>query len=255
VTPDQFQSQLSGLLERGFVAKPLRTILDWHTNDVQPEANVFAVTFDDGYANNLHNAVPILKKLQIPATVFVATAYLDSPVPFPFDDWKGAHFAETTPDDWRALTSDECKELLDSGIVDLGAHTHTHKDFREKPEGFELDLLENIGILRDRFGLQNVPFAFPFGKRKAGFSGPALVDAARRTGVTCGLTSENEMTNLYADPFRWGRWTASEYDSSATLSAKLNGQYGAAKDLWRNLTKVVLGYRGSKVFNPVVEES
>ena len=36
-----------------------------------------AITFDDGYANNLTHAAPVLRERGLPATVFVATGYLN----------------------------------------------------------------------------------------------------------------------------------------------------------------------------------
>jgi peptidoglycan/xylan/chitin deacetylase (PgdA/CDA1 family) len=255
VTPARFEEQLTGLLEQGFVATPLKSLLGWHRQNATPDAKSFCVTFDDGYANNFLYALPILKKLQIPATIFVSTAYLDSPSPFPFDDWRDLSNNQSASDDWRALTSDECKTLLDSGVIELGAHTHKHLDFRGNPEGFESDLRENIQVLQERFGAKEVPFAFPYGKQKKGFSGPALVEVARRTGVTCGLTSENEPTNIQSDPFTWGRWTASEYDSSRTLSAKLDGRYRTLKDCLVSLKSLLRVSGRSKQHNSNVSQN
>lgn len=43
------------------------------------------VTFDDGYDDNYLNAFPVLRSLEMPATIFVATGYVGSGKPFWFD--------------------------------------------------------------------------------------------------------------------------------------------------------------------------
>jgi peptidoglycan/xylan/chitin deacetylase (PgdA/CDA1 family) len=50
-----------------------------------PGRHAVVVTFDDGYKDNLDNALPIMRKHSIPATLFVATASLDHDRPFPHD--------------------------------------------------------------------------------------------------------------------------------------------------------------------------
>ena len=44
------------------------------------------ITFDDGYANNYTNAKPILEKYNCAATFFIPTAFIDSSVPFWWDE-------------------------------------------------------------------------------------------------------------------------------------------------------------------------
>ncbi len=43
------------------------------------------VSFDDGFDDNYHNAFPILKSLDMPATFFIATGYIGGDKPFWFD--------------------------------------------------------------------------------------------------------------------------------------------------------------------------
>ena len=63
-------------LSRYFNVLPLDEALDRLYNDSLPAGTV-SITFDDGYADNLTNAAPILKKWNIKATLFVATSFLD----------------------------------------------------------------------------------------------------------------------------------------------------------------------------------
>lgn len=51
----------------------------------QPDARQIAVTFDDGYADNLTNALSVLRTTEIPATVFVATGSVGSDCEFWWD--------------------------------------------------------------------------------------------------------------------------------------------------------------------------
>ncbi|HUG92329.1 MAG TPA: hypothetical protein VML55_15930, partial [Planctomycetaceae bacterium] len=78
-------------------------------------------------------------------------------------------------------------------------------------------------------------FAFPYGTKHLGFSGPDLSAAARDAGVLCSLTTEDELVTPGVDPFDWGRFTAEDVAPPVTLAAKLDGWYTAARTLWRRL--------------------
>lgn len=235
VTPNRFREQITGLLDRGFVAWPLRKLLDHHARQEPIPRNVFVITFDDGYENNYLHAFPILKKLQVPATIFLATAYLDSPNQFPSDDWSEAGSPKVPSLSWKPLTTDQCREMQQSGLIELAAHTHTHADFRDRPEALRRDLRECLDVLRDKFGLADATFAFPYGTKATGFATPRLVEAARAAGAICALNTESELILPGSDPFDWGRFTAYDFDSAATLAAKLNGWFTLMSQTWRTL--------------------
>jgi len=66
----QFEKQLI-YLKKHFNILPLYEMFNLNSNK-SAKKNI-AITFDDGYKNNLNVALPILEKLQIPATFFIAT--------------------------------------------------------------------------------------------------------------------------------------------------------------------------------------
>lgn len=68
------------MLARYFTVLPLQDLVERaEGNDIPPKA--VAITFDDGYRDNYEHAFPILKELGMPATIFLATGWLDSRVP------------------------------------------------------------------------------------------------------------------------------------------------------------------------------
>jgi peptidoglycan/xylan/chitin deacetylase (PgdA/CDA1 family) len=225
VSPRHFREQLEGLLALDFHFTSLASALEASSLGHALPARTVVLTFDDGYANVHDYAFPILEELSIPATVFVVTEYVDSDEAFPFDPW-GRHNQTTAPESaWRPLTWSECQRLNASGLVEIGSHTHTHRDFRNRPEEFEADLRASLSMLEQRIGGGARSFAFPFGGVRAGFASPALVDAARRTGVRCALTTEIELADPQGDPFGWGRVEGVQSDSALSLGGKLTGWY------------------------------
>lgn len=106
VDSEQFDRQMR-MLRRCFDPMPL-------TDAVQAlrqgtlRGRAVCVTFDDGYADNLTIAQPILARHGIPATVFVATGYLDG----------GRMFNDTVIDGISAMRADE----LDLRDIGLGTH-------------------------------------------------------------------------------------------------------------------------------------
>jgi peptidoglycan/xylan/chitin deacetylase (PgdA/CDA1 family) len=71
------------------------------------------LTFDDGFADNLHTLLPLLQDVGAPATVFVVSGWLSRPHPY----------APRT----RILTAGEVRELHANG-VEIGGHTVSHPE-------------------------------------------------------------------------------------------------------------------------------
>jgi peptidoglycan/xylan/chitin deacetylase (PgdA/CDA1 family) len=65
------------MLHHFFCVLPLEELVTLNTKGELPPRAI-AITFDDGYRDNYENAFPILKQLQLPATIFLTTGPLES---------------------------------------------------------------------------------------------------------------------------------------------------------------------------------
>jgi peptidoglycan/xylan/chitin deacetylase (PgdA/CDA1 family) len=115
------------------------------------------ITFDDGYADNLSFAIPLLLRNKIPFTYFVSTDYVLGRKPFSHDVAAGRPLEPNTPQQLRDLAA---------AGVEIGAHTRSHADLggplsREK-------LVDEIVTCKHELeaAIQREVryFAFPFGQ-------------------------------------------------------------------------------------------
>jgi peptidoglycan/xylan/chitin deacetylase (PgdA/CDA1 family) len=83
VSPERFEQQLE-MLSRVADFVPLSELAS-RLRRGRRARPVVALTFDDGYADNLHEALPLLEKYGAPATVFISTAWIGRGEPFWWD--------------------------------------------------------------------------------------------------------------------------------------------------------------------------
>jgi len=156
--PEAFESLLDGLAAAGHRVVPLTELL------ARPGVpDQVAVTFDDGLASVAEEALPILARRGLVATVFVVTDHVGSD-----NDWPGqpASIVRRPTMGWGEL------EALAEAGWGIGSHTRTHPDLRGASAQ---QLADEIGgaadAIRTRLGRDPVGFAWPGG----------AVDAAART--------------------------------------------------------------------------
>ena len=173
VTPERLERQLSGLLARDYRGVSFHDAV--HGTGREP---TLAVTFDDAYRSVIELAGPILRRLEIPGTVFAPTALVgtERPMSWPgIDGWiDGPHEHELVPMSW-----DELGELASEGW-EIGSHSRTHPRLPEL-RGTELGeaLERSRAECESRLGRPCRSLAYPFGDHDA-----AVVEAARNAGYT-----------------------------------------------------------------------
>ena len=113
VSPEHFAEQLEVLRAR---MRPvsLRTLVE-HIKSGRVESRSVAVTFDDGYANNLELGVPALERCDVPATVFVTTGYTGAVREFWWDDLERLLVHERALPQRLELTVGSWRQQWDTG--------------------------------------------------------------------------------------------------------------------------------------------
>jgi peptidoglycan/xylan/chitin deacetylase (PgdA/CDA1 family) len=179
-----------------------------------PGSPPICLTFDDGTADFVEEALPEVVAHRVPVTLYVATEYVETGRPFP-DDGR--------PVSWAGL-----RDALSTGLVTIGSHTHTHRllDRVEGPEAAD-ELDRSIGLIEDRLGLACDHFAYP----KALLGSPPAEQEVRRRFRTAAVAGTRP--NIYGstDVHRLSRSPIQVGDGMRWFRRKATGGLGLEDDL------------------------
>ena len=175
-----------------------------------------AITFDDGTGDFADAAVPVLHRLGLPATLYLATDPVESGRPF----GPGAPTLS-----WSALG-----DALASGVVSVGSHTHAHVLLdRLDPLAVAEDLDRSIALIEDHLGVTPRHFAYP----KALPGSPAASAAVRDRFASAALGGTRPNRYGGTDPYHLHRSPIQRADGMRWFRRKAGGGMALEDDLRR----------------------
>jgi len=133
VSAGTFERQMRFLKEHRYNVIRVEDLNDYAGGRKKIPPRAVAVTFDDGFKDNYTNAFPVLRKYNIPATVFIIVSKVGEP---------------------DRLSWDQIREMQASGLITFGSHTLTHQllcgiksdaDLEREIAGSKADMEEKLG--------------------------------------------------------------------------------------------------------------
>jgi peptidoglycan/xylan/chitin deacetylase (PgdA/CDA1 family) len=180
LTPRQFEEELVFLRDRKMKTVSLAELSSWREGEASLPAGALVLTFDDGYADNFFNALPLLKKYGFRATFFLTVSTLG-----------GAGM----------MGRAEVEALLEAGM-EVGSHGWRHDllggmTAAELSRELESSRRELSRLLRRGIDFFSLP---------RGYLPPLLPRLARRAGYRGMCTSLVGYNSTGTDPFLWRRF-------------------------------------------------
>lgn len=220
VKPLEFENQIKFLVEDGWNFFTMSELIE--KKDELPNKSV-AITFDDGYEDNITNALPILKKYNAKATIYLVIDRHDR-------EWSSKRKKKNNSGELKnepKLNDDQVKKLIDSGLIEIGSHTMTHDNLPNLSNEEKLKEISNSKEeIEKTFNIKCNSFCYPFGLYDS--QDVNLVKQSDYTNATTTIKGIDDINK--ANLFELKRITVSGKDSLFVFKIKIKrGLRGAKK--------------------------
>ncbi len=201
VTPEEFERQLQ-YIEENYKVIPLEEAIEYLQTDFEKVSGSIVITFDDGYSDNYYNAYPLLKKHNVPATIFLISGFIKSNVS-------------------KYLSPSQIHEMKNNNIS-FGAHTISHRILTSLTnEEVVREISGSKDMLESQLGQRINFFAYPVGTR-VDFN-DEIVEIVKACKYSCACSNMYVMNGKNADIFALKRIGIETTDNFFIFKKKLNG--------------------------------
>jgi len=212
VSPQSFARQMWMLKLLGYRGLSMRDLEPYLKGEKQ--GKVVGVTFDDGYQNNVRNALPALTKHGFTATCYGVSSMIGGT-----NSWDHGIVAEKplmSSDDWRAWR--------DAGM-DIGSHTRTHANLIQlaADEAFD-QIAGSKRELEQALGCDIRHFCYPYGRFDATHRG-----LVHKAGYVTATTTRRGRFHAGDDLLTLKRVMVARATTLAQLALKLFTTYEDAR--------------------------
>lgn len=175
ISPAEFERQISYLAESGYHTISLKDMYEAFSKNQKLPAKSIVITFDDGYKDNLENALPIMEKYGMKGTVFVLAGSVGQPDYLSWQDIK----------------------KMQSQKTEIGSHTFSHYNLSELDSGQQIEELKTSKtVLEEKLGTKIDFLAYPFGAYNK-----SAIEGLQKSGYLGACTGKyglnTDKTNLY----------------------------------------------------------
>ena len=179
VSKAEFTEQMQFLKESGYQAISLSEMMDGFMGKTKLPAKPIVLSFDDGYADNYTNALPIMERYGMKGTVFMITSQVGEP---DFLDWQ------------------QLQELKNRN-TEIGSHTVNHTDLKAADtQTRETELLQSRLLLEEKLGGKVEFIAYPYGQYDDN-----IFAVLEKTGYRGALTGKSGLNTGKENPYRLKR--------------------------------------------------
>jgi peptidoglycan/xylan/chitin deacetylase (PgdA/CDA1 family) len=183
VSPDSFERQVRFLKKRGYVFLGAKDLLDFLELGKPLSKKNVIITFDDGYLDNMTNALPILNRYNAKCIIFLTTEFIGKSTM-----WNGIenHFLDIS----QIIR-------MDASGIDFGSHTLTHPSLPGCPiEKIIEEVSESKIRLEELLNHSIDIFAYPYGSYNQ-----AIRKAVIEAGYKCAFSLHRGVSTKKTDPF------------------------------------------------------